>query len=146
MYALIEKFKDVPDFAVIAGTELYIPESVTFGGKGAVAGGENIFPKIFVDLYKAALDNDLKKITKLRDIVIQIEKKIYNVGVGSSKYIKSIKCALSVLGICNDYVAQPFQKYGKSECNVLKKNLKKMENDYSEIKKEINHSKKYSII
>lgn len=137
LYGLIEEFKDEPDFSVICGTELFIPETVTFGGKGAIAGGANIFPRVFVELYEAALANDLRKIERLREIVIQIEKKIYNIGADNSKYIKSIKCALSVLGICNDFVAQPFQRFGKSEYEQMEHNIKELYATFPEIQAEI---------
>ncbi|QGY47004.1 dihydrodipicolinate synthase family protein [Maribellus comscasis] len=138
LYALQEAFKNNPDFSVICGTELFLPESVTFGGKGAVPGGANIFPKIFVNLYEAAVNNDLNKISKLREIVIQIEKKIYNIGKDNSKYIKSIKCALSVIGICDDFVAQPFERFEKKECDLLRTNLHELIETYPEIKAEFN--------
>ncbi|MCG6189337.1 dihydrodipicolinate synthase family protein [Maribellus maritimus] len=138
LYALQEIFKNNPDFSVICGTELFLPESVIFGGKGAVPGGANIFPKIFVDLYEAAVNNDLNKISKLREIVIQIEKKIYNIGKDSSKYIKSIKCALSVMGVCNDFVAQPFERFEKEDCDLLRTNLHELIKTYPEINAEFN--------
>jgi 4-hydroxy-tetrahydrodipicolinate synthase len=123
LYAMIEEFKDIPDFSVISGTELFIPETITFAGHGAIAGGANIFPELFVSLYEATKANDIIRISRLRDIVIQIEKKIYNVGTSSSKYIKSIKCALSVMDICNDYVALPFRKFGTEERAIIEQNI-----------------------
>jgi len=125
-YSLIEEFKDSPEFSVIAGSELFIPETIFNGGDGAVAGGANIFPRLFVDLYEASLENNTKKITELRKKIIQIEEQIYNVGSYSSKYIKSIKSALSAMGICNDYVAHPFRKFNEAESNKIKRNIKKL--------------------
>jgi 4-hydroxy-tetrahydrodipicolinate synthase len=56
----------------------------------------------------------------------EIEEKIYNVGSHSSKHIKSIKSALSALGICNDYVAMPFRKFDEAKSKIIKQNLKEM--------------------
>jgi len=137
LYDLIEEFKEFPDFSIICGTELFIPESVKFGGSGAVAGGANIFPRLFVDLYEATLANDFDKISRLRAIVIQIEKKIYNIGTNDSKYVKTIKCALSVIGICNDFVAQPFQRFGKKEYEQVAKNIKELHAGFPEIREEL---------
>lgn len=115
LYALIEEFKNSPDFAIIAGTELFLPETILQGGHGAVAGGANIYPKLFVDLYNASLERDLDKIAVLRDKVMRINDTIYNVGKHNSRIAKGIKCALSVMNICDDYMAMPLRRHGKEE-------------------------------
>ncbi len=137
-YELTDKFKNSKGFTLLCGTELFLPESVTYGGNGGVPGGANIFPKVFVDLYNAALVGNSKEILRLREIVIQIEKKIYNIGIDSSKYIKGIKCALSILGVCEGYVAQPFSMYGEKEYGEMKQNLDELFEMYPELKQEIN--------
>jgi len=109
--SLIEEFKDSPDFAIITGTELFIPETILQGGHGAIAGGANMFPRLFVDLYEASLAHDFDKISALRETVMKIYNTIYSVGKTSSKYIKGIKCALAAMGVCNDYVALPLRKF-----------------------------------
>lgn len=137
LYELQETFKNEADFSTICGTELFLPESVTFGGSGGIAGGANIFPRLFVNFYEAALANDVNKIRQLREIVIQIEKKIYNIGTTSAKHIKSIKCALSVLGICDDFVAPPFQQFGMEERKQMKQNINELEAMFPEIQAEL---------
>ncbi len=127
LYSLIQEFKDSPDFSVIAGTELFLPETILYGGHGAVAGGANLFPRLFVDLYNASLERDFDKIAGLRDKMILINDLIYNVGKNNSKYIKGIKCALSVMDICDDYVAWPIRRYGKEEHNKIEKNVRKLQ-------------------
>ena len=126
LLSLIDEFRDSPQFALIAGTEMYIPETVMHGGHGAVAGGANIFPSLFVEIYEASVQGDLEKIDYLRTKMVEIEEKIYNVGAHSSKYIKTIKSALSSLGICNDFVAMPFRQFDIVKSNRIKQNLKEM--------------------
>ncbi|MCF6331851.1 MAG: dihydrodipicolinate synthase family protein [Draconibacterium sp.] len=130
LYSLIEEFKGSPDFSIIAGSEIFLPETIFNGGHGAVAGGANLFPRLFVDLYEASMARNLTKIALLREKVIQIENKIYNVGKNSSKYIKSIKCALSGMGICNDYVAHPFRKFNELERKQIELNLKELNESF----------------
>lgn len=120
LYSLIQEFKDSPDFSIIAGTELFLPETILYGGHGAVAGGANLFPKLFVDLYNASVEQDIEKIRVLREQMIMINDLIYNVGKHTSKYIKGIKCGLSVMDICDDYVAWPIRRYGKEERGKIK--------------------------
>jgi dihydrodipicolinate synthase/N-acetylneuraminate lyase len=123
LYSLIQEFKDSPDFSIIAGTELFLPETILYGGHGAVAGGANLFPKLFVDLYNASVDRDFDQIAILRDKMILINDLIYDVGKNNSKYIKGIKCALSVMDICDDYVAWPIRRYGKEERRKIEKGV-----------------------
>ncbi len=127
LYSLIEEFKSDKEFSIIAGTELYLPETMRYGGHGSVAGGANFFPKLFVDLYNASLQNDLKEITRLRDIVVKVNETIYKVGKHASRITKGTKCALSVMGICNDYMAQPLRKFKTAERKRIKNYIKEFE-------------------
>lgn len=138
LYELLEEFKNSPDFSVLSGSELFIPETMVYGGKGGVAGGANLFPRLFVNLYEAALAKDLEKIFRLREIVIQIEKKIYNISPDGSKYVKTIKSALSAMGICSDYVAQPFSAFGKEQSEQIKNNIRELGTTFPEIQEELN--------
>jgi 2-dehydro-3-deoxy-D-pentonate aldolase len=70
-----------------------------------------LFPKLFVDLYEASVIRDFDKIAVLRNKVMRLYNTIYSVGKSSSKFTKGINCALSVLGICNDYVAFPLRRF-----------------------------------
>lgn len=111
LYMLIDKFKDSPDFSIFTGTEIFIPETISYGGHGAVSGGANFFPELYVDLYNASMAGDKERVALLQQIVMQIYNTIYNVGKHSSKYTLGTKCALSVLNICNDFAAQPLRKF-----------------------------------
>jgi 2-dehydro-3-deoxy-D-pentonate aldolase len=111
LFSLIEEFKDSPEFSIITGTELFIPETILQGGHGAIAGGANLFPKLFVDLYEASVVRDFDKISVLRNKVMRLYNTIYSVGKSNSRFTKGINCALSVMGICNDYVAFPLRRF-----------------------------------
>ncbi len=115
LYSLIEEFKDSPDFSIITGTEIFLPETIMNGGHGAVAGGANMFPKLFVDLYNASVANDLETISTLRKKVLMLYQTIYQVGKHTSRYVKGTKCGLSVMGICNDYMAPPLHRFKPTE-------------------------------
>ncbi|MCY1719441.1 dihydrodipicolinate synthase family protein [Prolixibacteraceae bacterium Z1-6] len=133
LYALMDEFKDSPDFSIIVGTELFIPETIINGGHGAVPGGANMFPRLFVDLYEASKKGDITRIAELREKIIQIDNKIYSISSEGSKYIKSIKCALSEMGICNNFVSMPFTPFGAEKQNEMKQNISEI--DFLEINK-----------
>ena len=126
--SLIEKFKDSPEFSIITGTELFIPETIMMGGHGAIAGGANMFPKLFVAFYEASLARDFERISALREIVMGLYNTIYNVSSNSSKYIKGIKCVLRTIGICNDYAAFPLCRYEGEEREKIKGYVAAMKN------------------
>ena len=124
MYTLLNEFKNSPDFSIMTGTELFLSETIMHGGHGAVAGGANIFPRLFVDLYEASVAKDLDKIKVLHEEVMKIYDTIYNVGNFSSRIAKGIKCSLSIMGICNDYMAIPFNKFDAADRERIKTHVK----------------------
>ena len=126
-YSLIEEFKDSPEFSIITGTELFIPESIIHGGNGAVAGGANFFPRLYVDLYEASLANDKEAIAELRIKVIKVYDTIYSVGKDASRITKGTKTALAVMGICNDYMAQPLRKFRPNERRKIKEYIEEFD-------------------
>jgi dihydrodipicolinate synthase/N-acetylneuraminate lyase len=121
LFSLIQEFKSSPVFSIISGTELFLPDIILQGGHGAVAGGANLYPKLFVDLYNASVARDLEIILVLREKVMMIDNTIFSVGKHKSNVIKGIKCALSVMGICNDYVALPLRKFRQEERELIRK-------------------------
>ncbi len=124
---IIKEFKDSPDFSIIVGTESFLPETIANGGHGAIAGGANFFPRLFVDLYDAALKNDKETIDRLLDKVLNIYETIYSVGQHTSKYTKGTKCTLSVMGICDDFMKLPLKRFDKKERNKIEKYVKEFE-------------------
>ena len=110
-YQLIEEFKDASEFSIIAGAEIFLSDTILNGGHGAVAGGANIFPRLFVELYEAACNKDFERIQVLRQVLIKMHRTLYNLGSTSTKSITAIKCALDIMGICSDYMARPLCKF-----------------------------------
>jgi 4-hydroxy-tetrahydrodipicolinate synthase len=119
LLSLIDTFRDSPDFSIITGTEIFIPETILQGGHGAIAGGANMFPRLFVDYYRAAVEKDYAKIDFLRRIVLKIYNTIYNVGTFTSRYTVGTKCALAALEICSDYVAHPLRQFSYADRNTI---------------------------
>jgi dihydrodipicolinate synthase/N-acetylneuraminate lyase len=107
--------RDRRDFTFMVGPEEFMAEFVLTGGHGGVNGGANMFPKLYVELYHAAVNRDFDRIAALQQKVMQISTTIYNVGHYGSSYLKGLKCALSVMGICNDFMAEPFRKFKDPE-------------------------------
>jgi 4-hydroxy-tetrahydrodipicolinate synthase len=120
LYDLIETFQDSPEFAIIVGTEGFLPQTIERGGHGAVAGGANFFPRMFVDLYDASVIRDENKIVEIREKVTHLYDTIYNVGKDFSRITKGIKCTLSIMGICDDYMALPLRRFDAGDRERIK--------------------------
>ena len=105
------EMRDRKDFSIFVGPEEMMAEVVLMGAQGGVNGGANMFPKLYVALYNAAAAQNLPEVKRLHAIVMQISATIYSVGSYGSSYLKGVKCGLSVLGICSDYLAAPFNKF-----------------------------------
>jgi dihydrodipicolinate synthase/N-acetylneuraminate lyase len=107
--------RDRMDFTFLAGPEEFMSEFVLTGGHGGVNGGANMFPRLYVSLYNASVNRDFAAIFMLQQKVMQISTTIYKVGHHGSSYLKGLKCALSVMGICNDFMAEPFHRFKEPE-------------------------------
>ena len=130
LHSLVDAFKEDVDFSIMVGTELFIPETVMCGGHGSIAGGANFFPELFVAYYNASVAKDLERVQELRKIVSWVYDTIYNVGNHFSRYTKATKCSLSVMGICNDYMMPPLNKFDASERELIKQYIQVYQEKY----------------
>ena len=103
------------DFSLYVGPEELTGECVLMGADGGVNGGANMFPELYVEMYNAAAAGDLKKVRELQRRIMQISTTIYTVGKYSSSYLKGVKCALSLLGICDGYLSYPYRQFREEE-------------------------------
>jgi dihydrodipicolinate synthase/N-acetylneuraminate lyase len=113
-----------PDFAILIGPEELLGESVLLGGHGGVCGGANLAPRLYVDLFEAASRGELERVRELHAQVMRISSTIYAVGRYGSAYLKGLKCALSCLGICDDFLAEPFRRFETAERERIARHLR----------------------
>ena len=114
-HQLQQLFKDNEDFRLFVGPEELLGETLVLGGHGGVCGGANMIPELYVNLYHASIEGDLRKMASLHETIMQISMTIYSVGKYKSSFLKGLKCSLSIMGICDDYMAEPFHKYREYE-------------------------------
>jgi 4-hydroxy-tetrahydrodipicolinate synthase len=109
--AIQQAMLDRPDFTMFMGPEEITAEAVLMGAAGGVNGGANMFPQLYVQMYHAAVAGDLSRVKALQQCIMMISSRIYSVGRFGSSYLKGLKTALSILGICDDFVAEPFNRF-----------------------------------
>ncbi|MCX5643350.1 MAG: dihydrodipicolinate synthase family protein [Phycisphaerae bacterium] len=111
--------EDRPEFTLLMGPEQLLADSVLLGAHGGVCGGANLLPRLYVDLYEAARAKDLARVEPLHRMVMRVCSTIYSVGQYESSFLKGLKCALSCLGICNDFVAEPFHRFREPQRQII---------------------------
>lgn len=112
-----------PDFSMMVGPEEMTAEIVLMGGHGGINGGANLFPGLYVSLYHAAVAGNLEEVRRLQKIVMLISTTLYTVGKYGSSYLKGVKCALGLLGVCNDHLAAPCYKFEEPEKERIREAL-----------------------
>ncbi len=124
---LLALFKDQPEFELFVGPEEMMASVVLMGASGGVSGGANVYPEIFVDVYNAAASKDVDKTIGLQNKMMLVSQELYGIGRFGSSYIKGIKTALSLKGICSDYLAQPFNLFRDPEKEKVKIAVEKLD-------------------
>ena len=125
-YEELCKLKKIrPDWSMLIGPEALMTASLDLGGDGGISGGANVFPNLFADCYTAKMEGKKEKVTELSR-KIEMFQEVYTMGKHLSRFVIATKCCLSILGICSDYVEQPFQRFGPSQRAAIEKILEKM--------------------
>jgi dihydrodipicolinate synthase/N-acetylneuraminate lyase len=99
-------------FTLLMGNETLVPQAIRAGAHGAVPGGANLVPRLFVDLYESALRGRARASQRP---VLRLQETVFAVGRHPSAHLKGLKCALSLLGICDDWMAEPFARFRPRE-------------------------------
>ncbi len=115
--------KDRPDFSLLVGPEELLAESVLLGGHGGVNGGANLAPELYVKLFQAASAGELETARELHGKIIRLSRLLYTVGTAGSSMLSGLKCALALRGICSDFMAEPFVRFGPAERKLVEERL-----------------------
>jgi 4-hydroxy-tetrahydrodipicolinate synthase len=112
-----------PDWSLLIGPEERLLDAVLAGGHGGVSGGANLFPALYVSLFNACRAGDAARAFQLHAQVLRVGTALYRIGRHPSAVIKGIKCALACLGICDDFMAEPFHRFRASERALVEQRL-----------------------
>lgn len=103
------------DWSLLVGPEELLASSLLEGGLGGVPGGANLFPRLYVELYQAGIKGQFDRARELQRVALMIADRLYRVGKHPSAIVKGIKCAASCLGLCSDFMAEPFHRFRAAE-------------------------------
>jgi len=116
-----------PDWTLLVGPEEHLMDAVLAGGHGGVSGGANIFPSLYVSLFRACVMHDATRAKALHAQILRVGAALYRIGQHPSAIIKGIKCALACLGVCDDFMAEPFHRFRPGERALVEQRLAELQ-------------------
>ncbi len=102
-------------FSLLVGPEELLGEAVLMGAHGGVCGGANFDPQLYVDMFRSAELGDAKRVRELQRRVMAFSDAVYHIGSPESSYIRGLKCALGIRGLCSDLPAPPLEPLDEAE-------------------------------
>lgn len=120
---LAEVKAEYPDFAILVGPDEMLASTMALGGNGGVNSGSNLFPELYVNLFKACKAKDTERILKLQKLVMKVSTEVYSVDKSSVSFLKGLKAALFTEGLITDYICEPLQKVNGTDLETIKKNV-----------------------
>lgn len=103
-----------PDWPLLVGPEHLLADAVALGAAGGVPGGANLAPRLFVELFQAASARDTQSLEELQTRVERLQE-LYSIGKYGSAFVKGVKCALELCGVCSGQLAAPFDAFRAPE-------------------------------
>lgn len=120
---LAEIKAEYPNFTILVGPDEMLASTMAMGGNGGVNSGSNLFPELYVNLFKACKAKDTERILKLQKLVMKVSTGVYSVDKSSVSFLKGLKAALFAEGLITDYICEPLQKVNNADLETIRKNV-----------------------
>lgn len=112
------------DFEVFIGPEEKLREALQKGGDGGVNGGSNIFPTWYTSLVAAHQKGDIEETDRLQNQILDFSDQVYSADNDPNSYLKGLKAAMWLKGLCKNVLAPPFQAYTGEKLELISERLK----------------------
>jgi 4-hydroxy-tetrahydrodipicolinate synthase len=123
-HAVREGLRHMPDFSLLVGPDDLLAEAVLLGAHGGMAGGSNVLPRLFVELYEAAAAGDVDRVQALHQQAILFDHAVYRSADHPANPLRGLKCAMQLMGICGSALTPPLQPYAKKERDLVEQYLR----------------------
>jgi len=120
----LEMWRDRDDFAHFTGSAALSAWALSLGSDGIVPSTGNFVPKMFHDLYDAAVKGDTETANKLQKETDEIAR-IYQKNRVLSQSLAALKVIMNQMGLCGEAVLPPLHKVGPDEKTEIKAKLAK---------------------
>ena len=101
---LAEVKAEHPDFTILVGPDEMLASTMALGGNGGVNSGSNLFPELYVNLFKACKAKDTERTLKLQKLVMKVSTGVYSVDKSSVSSRNGLNAALFTEGLITDYI------------------------------------------
>ena len=92
-----------------------------------MAGGSNVWPRLFVALYEAAVAHDVSRVSALHQQAVQFDNAVYRSADHAANPCRGLKCALSLMGICSTDLTPPLRAYSSKERERVQQYLREVD-------------------
>lgn len=130
---LAEVKAEHPDFTILVGPDEMLASTMALGGNGGVNSGSNLFPELYVNLFKACKAKDTERTLKLQKLVMKVSTEVYSVDKSSVSFLKGLKAALFTEGLITDYICEPLQKVNGTDLETIRKNVAELKQQISQV-------------
>lgn len=121
-----------PNTALFWGPEETLVKAMAVGATGGIAGGTNLFPTLYVALYRAAESGDVAKAKELQVFVDRISAEIYSASPYGSGYIMGVKHALGLLGIGNGRAEEPLGQIDEAASQRIRRCIEELSRTFTD--------------
>jgi 4-hydroxy-tetrahydrodipicolinate synthase len=123
-HAVREAVRSRPDFSLLVGPDDLLAEAVLLGAHGGMAGGSNVNPRLFVDLYEAAAAGNVNRVATLHQQAIEFDNAVYRSAEDPHNPLRGLKAALSIMGICGTAMNPPLRPISTREHDTIEQYLR----------------------
>ncbi len=117
-----------PGFSILVGPEKSLGDWLLKGCDGGVNGGGNLFPGLYVEIFRAARAGETERVKFCQELVDRVRSRLYEIPGSPLGIVIALKYALSVKGIGSGTLALPvYDQLTKLQKKTIDVFLKKME-------------------
>lgn len=121
----LELWRNRNDFVHLMGAAVQSAYALLNGSDGIIPSTGNITPKLYRQMYLAAIDKDAVKVNELQELTNKISE-IYQKDRSLSRSIPALKVMMSVYGLCEPYALPPMYTMEPEEQKIVKDQTHKM--------------------
>jgi len=122
----INMWKDRSDFSHFTGSAGLSTMALLLGSDGIVPSTGNFAPRVYRDLYEAAVKGDEETANKLQELTNEMGK-AYQKGRILSQSLAALKVIMNELGLCGTAVLPPLYETGPEETKKIKQEMARLE-------------------
>jgi dihydrodipicolinate synthase/N-acetylneuraminate lyase len=121
---VIQRVSGRSGVSVLVGPEHLLEESLHCGADGGVPGGANIFPDLPVRLYQAYREGNDRIAQEMQQRMTAIGSPIWTNREMGPGYLRRLKCALNLLGLCSAKPAWPYVESAPEERDQIERHMR----------------------